>query len=259
MVYAVGWVLGIAAFSLGLVLLWGLIAPRGQWRALVGWSVSDAHQYEPGGTAYGLRRLVSGIGLLGLVAVVGLSASAAIARSPGEAPPETPLEAMWGDVEPRIVNRIVTPAAAAPAGLVEFPVLAYQSFDDTGIPGYLSGLDEFELLGDADPNGYVGELPPVGNGALDFADLVINVRGPVLCVPRVIVMTETETEVRVGVFYGLPPADDGAEPDSVAGCPADATITGSLLIPLQLGSPLGERPVVALDGTPISEIPVIEE
>lgn len=254
-----GWVLGIAAFSLGLVLLWGLLAPRGQWRALASWSTSDPHQHEPGGTAYGFRRLVSGVGLVALLAVAGVSASSAIAQSPGEAPSETPLEAMWGSVEPRIVNRIVTPAAAAPGGLVEMPVLAYQSFDDGSIPSYLSGLREFELLGDAAPNGYVGDLPPVGNGALDFADLVINVRGPVLCIPRVVVMIQTETEVRVGVFYGRPPADDGAEADSVAGCPADSAVTGSLLIPIQLGGPLGDRPVVALDGTPISEVPVIDE
>ncbi|MDO7881268.1 hypothetical protein [Antiquaquibacter soli] len=253
-----GWVFGIVAFSLGLLFLWGLVAPRGQWRSLVGWSVADEHDAEPGGTAYGVRRLVSGLALVSLLAVVGVSASSAIARTPTQERPETPLQAMWGTVAPTVVNRIVTSAPGAPPGLVEIPVAAYQDFEDD-IPGYVTRLREFELLGDADPNGLVGDLPPVGNGALDFADIVINVRGPILCIPRAVVLVQTDTEVRVGVYYGLPTADDGTERDSVAGCPVDSTVTGSILIPLQLAAPLGERPVVALDGTPISEVPVIEE
>ncbi|MGX5682545.1 hypothetical protein [Schumannella luteola] len=252
-----GWVFGIVAFSLGLLFLWGLVAPRGQWRSLAGWSVADEHDSEPGGTAYGIRRLVSGLALVSLLAVVGVSASSALGRTPVQERPETPLEAMWGSVAPSVVNRIVTSAPGVPPGLVEIPVLAYQDFEDD-IPSYVSRLPEFELLGDAAPNGLVGDLPPVGNGALDFADLVINVRGPLLCIPRSVVLIQNETEVRVGVFYGLPPADDGTEKDNFAGCPVDSTVTGSLLIPLQLAAPLGDRPVVALDGTPISEVPIIE-
>lgn len=253
-----GWVFGIAAFSLGLVFLWGLVAPRGQWRALAGWSVADEHAHEPGGTTYGLRRLISAIGLISLLVVGGVTASTALARTPTDAPPETPLEAMWGPVAPSVINRMIVSAPSAPAGLVDTPVVAYQSFDD-GIPSYVVQLPDFALLGEATPNGIVGDAPPVGNGALDFADLVLNVRGPILCIPRVVVFMETEQDVRVGVFYGLPPGDDGVERDSIAGCPAESTVTGSVLIPLQLASPLGDRPVLALDGAPISEVPIIED
>jgi hypothetical protein len=251
----VGWVFGIAAFSLGLVFLWGLFAPRGQWRALAAWSVSDEHQHEPGGATYALRRVISGIGLVSLLAVAGVTASSALTRTPTDAPPETALQAMWGPVAPSVINRMVVPTGTVPAGLVEVPVLGYQSFDD-GIPSYVVDLADFALLGNASPNGYVGDVPPVGNGALDFSDMVINVRGPLLCIPRVIVMTETETEIRVGAFYGLPINEDGTEGDAATGCAASA-VSASVLVPLQLSAPVGDRLVVALDGTPISEVPII--
>ncbi len=252
-----GWLFGFLAFSLGLVFLWGLLAPRGQWRALAAWSVADQHRHEPGGATYGLRRLISALGLLGLVVVVGVSASSALARVPGAAPTHGPLTLMWGDPAPLVVNRIVAPDAAAPPGLTEIPISGYQSYDDGDLPAYLSGLREFELLGNDDPSGYVGTYPPIGNGALDFADIVINVRGPILCIPRSVVVVQSDTEVRVGVFYGLPRAADGSEPDSLAGCPADATLTGSVLIPIDLGAALGERALLGLDGSPLSEVPVI--
>lgn len=252
-----GWLFGFLAFSLGLVFLWGLLAPRGQWRALVGWSTADQHRHEPGGAAYGLRRLISALGLLGLAVVVGVSASSALARVPGAAPTHGPLTLMWGDPPPLVVNRIIPPDAAAPPGLTEIPISGYQAYENGDLPAYLSGLRDFELLGNNDPGGYVGTYPPIGNGALDFADVVLNVRGPILCIPRSVVVLQSDTEVRVGVFYGLPRAADGSEPDSLVGCPADATLTGSVLIPLDLGVALGERALLGLDGSPLSEVPVI--
>lgn len=252
-----GWIFGIVAFSLGLLFLWGLFAPRGQWRALAGWSVSDEHAHEPSGIAYGIRRLVSGVAVVSLLVIAGVYVSNSIGPGRAEERDETPLEAMWGPVAPTVVNRMITPGTAAPAGLVEIPIAAFQDFSDD-IPSYVTKLRDFTLLGNPSPRGYVGENPPEGNGALDFADLVINVRGPLLCIPRAVVLFQSEVDVRIGVYYGLPANDDGTEPDSIAGCPVDSAVTGSVLIPLQLAEPLGERPVLALDGTPISEIPTID-
>ncbi len=252
-----GWLFGILAASLGLVFLWGLLAPRGQWRSLVAWSVSDPHRHEPGGAAYGLRRLVSGVGLVGLAVVVGVSAVSAFERIPRDSPTRTPIQLMWGSPAPSVVNRIVTPDSTPPSALPEIPISGYQAFEEGKIPLYLSGLRPFERLGDASPGGYIGTDPPVGNGALDFADVVLNVRGPILCIPRALVMEKTDTEVRVGVYYGLPSGDDGSEPDSLSACRADDPVTGSVLIPLDLGEPLGDRSLLSLDGQPLSEIPII--
>ncbi len=252
-----GWVLGVVTGLLAAVFLWGLVAPRSMWRSLVGWSVSDTYRNEPGGATYGLRRVVSGAGLLAILGITGVAVVGAAERAPGDAPPPTALELMWGDVAPRVVNRIIVPVGEAPAGLVEVPIESYQDFDD-GTPSYVSLLDEFTLLGDDDVPGYVGTVPPVGNGALDFADIVINVRGPLLCVPRAVVMFQTEESIRIGIFYGLPTSEDGVEADSVEGCSLASSVTGSVLIPLQLAEPVGDRAVLSLDGSPLAEVPPID-
>lgn len=251
------WVFGVLAVALAVFLLWTLIAPRGQWRALVGWSVGDIHRDEPSGTGYALRRLGAGLALLGIVTVAGLAFAPTVRTTTAQAPAEGPIELMWGGVRPYVVDRIVTPLAAPSGNFVEMPVLGFQSFAD-GTPNYVARLDDFSLLGRNSPPGYVGDLPPVGNGALDFADIVINVRGPLLCIPREVVMIQSEADIRVGVFYGLPQGPEGAEGDSVSGCPQNAAVTGSVLIPLQLGAPLDGRPILNLAGEPIEEVGIID-
>lgn len=248
---------GVLAVLLTVFLLWTLFAPRGQWRALVGWSVGDIHRDEPSGVAYALRRLGAGIGLLGIATVTLFAAAPSFVSSEAQAPQPDIIKEMWGDVRPDVVNRIITPLGGAPGGLVEMPVLGYQSFSEE-TPSYVSRLDDFRLLGRITPPGYVGELPPIGNGALDFADIVVNVRGPLLCIPRQVVMFQSETSVQVAVYYGLPTGPDGAEGDSIAGCPADAAVTGSVLIPLQLAAPLDGRPVLTLTGEEIPEVPIVD-
>lgn len=252
-----GWGLWVVTCVLGALLVWGLVAPRGMWRSVVGWSVADRYRDEPGGAAYGIRRVLAGIGVLGLIAVAAVGISGAAARTPGPPPQRTPLQLMWGPVEPRVVNRVVVPVAEPHPGLVEEPIAAYQDFDD-GIPPYVSLLPNFRFLGHDDVPGFIGTIPPVGNGALDFADLVINVRGPLLCVPRDVVMFQTEESVRIGVYYGLPRHDDGTEGDSAEGCAVDGSTTASVLIPLQLTDPIGDREVLTLDGQPIAEVPVVD-
>ena len=57
-----GFVFVALAITAGVICLWGLVAPRGQWRALASWSFRDPHAGEPGATAYAIRRVASGLG-----------------------------------------------------------------------------------------------------------------------------------------------------------------------------------------------------
>ena len=251
------WVFGVLAVALAVFLLWTLLAPRGQWRALVGWSVGDIHRDEPSGTAYALRRLGAGLGLLGILTVAGFAVAPSLQTNAERVPEQTAIELMWGGVRPFVVDRIITPLGAPSGAFPEMPVLGFQSFAD-GTPNYVARLDDFRLLGRDSPPGYVGEVPPIGNGALDFADIIVNVRGPLLCIPREVVMVESEADIRIGVFYGLPQGPEGAEGDSIAGCPTNAAVTGSVLIPLQLSAPLEGRPILNLAGEPITQVGIIE-
>lgn len=247
------WVFGALAVTLGFVLLWGVVAPRSQWHALAAWSVADHHRNEPGGAAYGMRRLMSGLGALGLLAVVGLTSAAAFADQPSDPPPPSLVSQLWGRPDPDVVNRMVVGLAVPPAGLVEVPVLAYEDVSDD-LPEYYDRLDYFTLLGKDDPPGYVGKLPDVGNGALDFADLIVQVRGPLLCIPRAVVVIETVDTIQVGVYYGAPDAPDGTPVDHAIACPLDSHVTGSVLIPLELLDAVGDRTVVTLTGDAIREV-----
>jgi len=252
----VGWVFGVLAVTLGIVLLWGAVSPRSQWRALSAWSVADEHAHEPGGAAYGWRRLLSAVGLLSVVAI------GAVAAFSGYTPPAQPrpvnhVEQMWGAPEPAVVDRNITPIATPPVGLVEVPIAGYQAFnDEDGLPDYLDGLKSYEYLGKLEVPGYVGAIPDVGFSGVDFADLVVHVRGPILCIPRQVVVVESETDVAIAVYYGRPDAADGAAQDNVAGCPLDSPVTGSVLIPLDLQSPVGDRLVRGLDGTEFDSVPL---
>lgn len=216
------------------------------------WSAADPYRSEPGGAAYGVRRLISGAGVMALLGIVAITSISAVASQPDPPPTPSVVEQLWGAPEPRLVNRIVSTSGAAPAGLVEVPVLGYEDVEDD-LPAYYARLKEFLYLGTEDIPGYIGILPDIGNGAFDFADLVINVRGPVLCVPRSVVMIETEETVQIAVYYGRPDPADGSVPDNVVECPTASGVTGSVLIPLALASELGDRTVESLDGTPIRE------
>lgn len=255
-----GWVLSILAATLGLVFLWGVFAPRSQWRALSAWSVSDEHTHEPGGAAYGWRRFVSALGVLGIGAVVAVTASSAVASIPQQQPTRTNyVQLMWGSPTPEIIDRTITPIAAPPEGLVEVPIEDYQSFnEDDGLPDYLSGLDAFTYLGALEVPGFIGTIPDVGFSALDFADLVVHVRGPILCIPRQAVVIESETDIKIGIYYGAPLPADGSQPDNAAVCATDASITSSVLLPLNLSAPVGDRVVTMLDGTELTDVELQE-
>lgn len=257
------WVFGVIAGSLGLYFLWGLLAPRSQWRVLSAWSVSNPYANEPGGASYGWRRLLSGVGVLGLgvVAVLGATPSL-LAAVPKEVRASSPVRIMWGSPDPQVVNRAIYGSHTPPEGLVQFPVLGYQDIDELdAMPPYLLGLKHFSLLGDANPPGYIGSTPAEGFSGLGPADLVVNVRGSVLCIPRQAVVIETETSVQIAIYYGLPDptpvagaTEEPPEPDHVKGCPADDPVTGSVLIPITLESELGDRTVETLDGDEIRKV-----
>lgn len=252
-----GWVFGALAATLGLIFFWGVFAPRSQWRALAAWSVSDEHAQEPGGAAYGWRRLLSAAGLVGIAAVFVVSATAAMGTPQRSVPDPTRVDLMWGSPNPSLVDRILSPLPAAPGGLVEMPILAYQAYDER-VPSYLFGLRTFAYLGAIDFPGYLGTVPDVGVSSLDSTDLVVYVRGPVLCVPRAIVIVESEEDVRVAVYYGVLDPREGPAPDQVAACPLDATLSSSVLIPIDLQTPLGDRVLITLDGTEIRNEPLLE-
>jgi hypothetical protein len=250
----VTWLFEILAATLGIILLWGLFAPRSQWQTLAGWSTSNPHTSEPGGGSYGVRRFLSGIGALGLAIVLALSSYSHLANQPQAAPPAGALEVMWGSPAPRVVDRLVNRLSEPPAGLVEVPVLGYQVIDEGAPPHYLAQLKPFSRLGKTDMPGYIGRPPIEGYSAADTAEILINVRGPVSCIPRAAVVIESEDTVQIAVYYGQPDAADGAAVDHVKGCPADSSVTASVLIPIDLGSPLAKRKLVALDGSHISRV-----
>jgi len=253
----VSWVLGVVAATLGGLLLWGLFSPRGIWRTLTGWSVSDPHGNEPGAVSYGIRRLVSAVGALGVAGVLLIAGVSFIGNLPQPAPPKSDIAVMWGEPDPEVVNRVVTAIPTAPTDLPGMPVLGYQPFGDNGAPSYLTRLKQYSLLSNPTPPGLIGSQPDEGFAAIDTAELVINVRGPILCIPRQAVVVETETTIQIGIFYGLPDSADGSAIDQLASCPADAALTASLLIPIALSTPVGDREVQNLDGTPIDKVKVV--
>lgn len=247
-------VLWVVVASLGALLLWGLFAPRSNWRSLTGWSVSDPHGNEPGAGSFAVRRLVSGLGTLALAAVLFVGLASFVATLPKPAPPLSAVRIMWGAPDPQVVNRVVSAATTPPANLPAMPILGYQAFANSGAPSYLTRLRQYSLLGDATPAGYIGTAPNVGLAAIDGAALVINVRGPILCLPRQMVIIESETTVKIGIFYGLPDSANGSAVDHIAGCPADSSLTASVLIPIPLASPVGDRKVQTLDGADIDSV-----
>lgn len=254
----VSWVLWVVAATLGAVLLWSLFAPRSSWRSLTGWSVSDPHGNEPGGTGYGLRRLVSGLGALGFAAVLVVIAGSSLAGTfPVPPSPPSAVRVMWGTPDPQVVNRVVVPVAAAPADLQQIPIIGYQAFTNSGAPSYLTRLKQYTLLGKASPAGYIGRVPDEGLAAIDTAALVVNVRGPLLCLPRQAVVIETDATVQIGIFYGLPDSADGSLVDHLAGCPLDAPLTASVLIPIPLANSVGDRKVQTLDGKDIDRVGIV--
>lgn len=252
-------VVGIIAVATTLLVLWGALAPRGAWSSLVAWSTADPRAAEPGWTSYFVRRLLFVFGLLGLAGLGVAIVVSWLLNPPLQAKPPTPVQQMWGEAPPVVVDRVITPVGEPPGGLTEVPVLGYQVVGEDGPGDYLHQLELFELLGGKkDMPGLIGQDPGEGYAAMDTAELILNVRGPLLCIPRAAIVHETPDTITVAVYFGLPDQPDGAAVDNAVSCPADAPVTVSVLLPIELGEEVGERAVVMLDGEEIPEVELIE-
>jgi hypothetical protein len=240
------------------LLFWGLVSPRGQWRALMGWSMSDPHGNEPSTTSYVIRQFAFLVGLGG-IAFVGVSTYLTyLDRLPKPPVPLTPVEQMWGSPVPDIVNRVVVPLDAPPVDLVDTPILGYQeAHPDDGMPEYVGELDEFARLGETRISGIIGQAPAQQFSAADTAELLVHVRGDLLCIPREAVVIETETTVQIAIYIGLPESGSETPQDHLSACQAEPPIGNSLLIPIELQAAVGERDVQLLDGTHIPRVRVI--
>ena len=246
----------IVLVSLGALFLWGFLAPRSQWRILASWSYRDPYRNEPTGGVYGLYRVVSLIGIASLV-VSGLFVyRMQLESTPPPPVPPTQAEIIWGIPEPVVVNRVVKPLSIAPAGLVDQPILGYQDMTGkTRQPPYLFSLANFNNPEATDANGFIGVDASPGLVALDTAKMVVRVSGDPQCFPRAAVVKETSETVSIAIYYGRAMPDPAAPPENLNACGVlNKRDHISTLIPIPLIEPLGNREVVALDGTPIPRV-----
>ena len=248
----------VLAGTLGIVFLWGLLAPRSQWRVLNAWSVSDPRASEPGSLSYGLRQLFYALGLGSMVFLAIGTGVNYLANLPKPPTPLTPMQIMWGSPDPSLVDRYVLGETSVPAGFVDQPILGYQAWAPDHTPDYFDELKPFTRVATPVINGYIGDAPEPGLIGTDTADIVVHVRGDLLCVPRAAVVIETDTTVQIAIEYGLPQPTDGTTADNVAACVPKPAVSSSLLIPIDLAKPVAKRTVEALDGTKIDMVRVVE-
>jgi hypothetical protein len=247
----------IIAASLGILFLWGLIAPRGLWTVLIGWSYRDPYRHQPSGAVFVLYRLIAAFGLASMIlttVIVWVQQSDADAHPPASS---SSTEGSWGSPRPQVVDRVVVPLASPPVGLVDQPILGYQRMDGfRRQPPYLFDLPDFASRGAVDANGYVGRDPSTGLTALDSANLVVHVVGDVRCFPHDVVVVEEAKVVRIGVFYGQANPSDGTNAANLAACDVEprAANAVSVLVPVRLAAPLGDRELLSLDGTSLREV-----
>ncbi len=77
-------IVGIAAVVGAGILLWGVVSPRQQWRALSGWTFRNPAANEPSDAAYGLRALGS-LFSLGLLLFLAFSMGSAVFKANDDA------------------------------------------------------------------------------------------------------------------------------------------------------------------------------
>jgi len=222
------------------------------------WSYRDTLSHEPSDVTYLLYRVVAALGIVA-TAVSGIVVYQA-SQEPDIPPPAPPtlVEQMWGSPEPVVVNRVITPVAKAPQGLIDQPILGYQLLDgQTRQPPYLFDLDTFDLETATTENGFVGTEPQVGLVALDTAQLVVRVEGDSRCFPHAALVRESTETITVAIYYGQPNPPDESNSERIMDCSNhELSANVSTLIPLPLSSSLGERKIVTTDGTPIRAIPL---
>lgn len=247
----------------GLTILtaWGFVAPRSQWRALTGWSYREQAGGEPGAIIVGIHRCVAGIALGTLVtlAVGGASvAGGAIGpnRHASERTITDPVRLLWGSPDPMVVNRVFVPVNTPPTGLTRSTGLRYQAVSPKNrSPQYLFSLGIYARPHASATDNFLGADPTVGFTALDTANIVVQVRADSRCTPQQVFVVESSTAIALAVYYGRP-AGESLDAKALA-APCDPKATGdkssSVLIPIDLGAPIGDRAVLNLEGTSISK------
>lgn len=239
--------------------LWGLVSPRSQWKVLAAWSYRKPQADEPSAFAFAVHRVISGLGIVFFGAVGANGLAQYIAELPPPPAPQSAVQQMWGTApEPQVVNRVVSPQDAVPTGLVEITVDGYQLVEnESHSPRYLHLLPRFEPA-DLVRSGIVGVAPAKNFPALDSAELVVNVRTWGNCIPRQAVVIETETEIQIGFYAGVPNRQDDVPLDHLS-CDRPAFVQNSLLIPINLGAPVEGRKVQTFDGKPITLVEEIRK
>ena len=244
---------------LAILFVWGMIAPRSQWRLLVSFTYREPHTDAPSGWAFSLHRVIAAIGVAGLLAGGGIAWQRYVDALPEPPAPPNPIEQMWGDADTVVMNRVVTTTTSVPSGLVRVDPSAYHAMDgQRRQPTYLFGVATLEIPDGETAGGLVGEQPTTGLVALDLARVVVLATADAHCIPREVFLQEGPSSVRVAVYFGRPDLPDGtADPEGVDACAPGSSGARSILIPLQLASPLGERLVTDLDGVPLRRAPII--
>jgi hypothetical protein len=249
----VDWLWWFLAVPLGAAALWAIFAPRNLWRSLFSGSVTNVHSSEPGGVAYTYRQAIAAIALMAALLTIVLAAMSSAAREPVEPPRPSEIEQTWGTPDPLLVYRTFQPSRSIDETLVDVPIDGYLPVNDEArAPLYLLNLEPFSRLGTSNIPGYIGNEPIETDSIIGGADVVVNVRGPLLCIPRRVVAIETPERVQLAVLYGLPTSSDTSTPENVDACPLGEDLTGSVLIPITLNDPIGTRTVETLDGAPLT-------
>jgi hypothetical protein len=244
--------------GLAVLTVWGVFAPRGQWRALAAWTRREPYAGEPGPVSVGLHRLVALLATVGLVLAGWMLWVQYQATLPKPPTPISVIQQMWGAPDPVVFNRVVTSASAEPDGLVAQPLLRYQPMDGSHrTPNYLFDLKAWRLTTAQLDGGTAGSVPSRGMVALDSATIVVQVRGDADCTPRAVYTVEGATSITIAVYYARP----GEATSTVTDCRPvpPAASSRSVLIPISLTNPVGGRTVMNLDGSTVPVAPDLAE
>ncbi|MCW4386448.1 hypothetical protein OH146_11760 [Salinibacterium sp. SYSU T00001] len=247
-----------AVALLAVVFVWGLFWPRSQWQVLAAWLRRNPDASEPSATAYAFHRILSGLGVATFLTVGVALAITYINSLPAPEPPKTALQQMWGAApRPVVVDRVVRSVGEADPSFAEQAILGYQLVDNVAhTPRYLVYLDNYNPPGSDSP--LIGAPPSEGFAALDSAELVVNVRVKAQCTPLQAVVVESEEAVQVAIYSAISSPVGAPAVANHEFCEGGSTVGPSLLIPLDLAQPVGEREVQLLDGTAVREVEVIE-
>ena len=248
-----------AAVLLGVLFLWGVVSPRGQWNALVSWTRSEPRGSEPSAGAYAVGRFLSFVGLV-VLTIIGVSFAVGSIDFSGPPRPPAPtlVQRVWGEPRSYVVDRVFTPVSAPPEGLLAVQVDGYQVIHPVErTPAYLFEAGKIRAAGLATLPGFLGVQPIPDAVALDTADIIVHVRADDRCIPQQVVVVQTEEAVQVEVFFGPPTAEEGATADGAA-CDPTAPVDESrgYLIPIDLTAGFGARTVQTLAAEEIVRVPV---